>query len=77
MTSRTFAGLALLVIGLFALACRGFTFTRDSHHVDFGPFQVRYDEKERVDIPLWAGVAGVVAGTALLVVPGSTRRTGP
>ncbi|MDP3085989.1 MAG: hypothetical protein Q8N44_20155 [Rubrivivax sp.] len=60
--------IALLVLGLLAVAYGGFSYTRDTTAVKLGPIELSVKEKERVNVPLWAGVAAAVAGGLLLVV---------
>ena len=61
-------GIALLVLGLLAMAYGGFSYTKDSTAVKLGPIELSVKEKERVNVPLWAGVAAAVAGGLLLVL---------
>lgn len=68
MSTMKILGIILLAAGLLALAYGGFTYTKDSHDAQIGPIELSVEEKERVNIPMWAGVAAVVAGVALLVV---------
>jgi hypothetical protein len=57
---------SLIVAGL-ALAYGGFTYTKDTHDADLGPIHMSIKDKERVNIPIWAGVGAVVLGGVLLV----------
>jgi hypothetical protein len=66
--------LALIVLGILALVYRGFSYTSERHEAKLGPLSVRVDEKERVRIPVWAGVVAVGAGVALLLADGRKRR---
>jgi hypothetical protein len=61
------AAIVLIVIGALALAYGGFTYTKDTHDADIGPIHLSVDEKERVNIPMWAGVGAIVLGGVLLV----------
>ncbi len=61
-------GIALLVLGLLAMAYGGFSYTQDSTALKAGPIELTVKEKKRVNVPLWAGVAAAVAGGALLVL---------
>lgn len=70
---RTIVAVGLIVLGLLALVYGGFSYTRETHDIDLGPIEFEVEEKERVNVPVWAGVAGVVAGTGLLLV-GRKRR---
>lgn len=63
-------GIVLLVVGLLALAYGGFSYTREEQKAKLGPIEFSVKEKERVNIPLWAGIGAVVAGAALLVAGG-------
>ena len=73
MTGRRIAGLLLLVAGILALAYGGFTYVKDTDTVDLGPIHIEAKDKERVNVPVWAGVAAVVAGGLLLILGPSPR----
>jgi hypothetical protein len=60
-------GLVLLILGILAMVYGGFWYTTEEKVVDVGPLEVRAEKKERVNIPLWAGVGATVIGAALLV----------
>ena len=66
------AGIALVAAGVLALVYGGFSYTSETHDADLGPIELSVEEKERVQVPVWAGVVGVTAGAALLLV-GSRR----
>lgn len=70
MNSQTFFAIVLLVAGTLGLAYGGFTYTKARHQVDLGVIKLSVDEKEHVNVPLWAGIGLLVAGGALLL---STR----
>ena len=57
----------LLVVGILAVAYGGFSYTKNRTTADLGPVHIQVNEKERVNIPLWAGVAMAVAGGVLLL----------
>ena len=63
-------GIALIVLGILGLVYGGFSYTKESHTAKLGPLELSVKEKERVNVPLWAGVGGIVAGAALLLVGG-------
>jgi TRAP-type C4-dicarboxylate transport system permease small subunit len=69
MGSIKIAGIALIVAGLLGLAYGGFTYTKETHDTKIGPLELSVKDKERVNIPIWAGVAAVVAGGVMLVMP--------
>ena len=59
--------IVLLAGGLLALAYGGFSYTRQTHDAKIGPLEISVTEKERVNVPDWAGVALVVVGAGLLL----------
>ena len=67
MNSKKMAALVLLVAGALALAYGGFTYTKDTHTADLGPIHMSVDEKEHVNVPVWAGVGALVLGGFLLL----------
>lgn len=58
-------GVILLVLGIVALVYGGISWTRDKKVIDAGPIEVHADKRESLYIPPIAGIALVVAGTAL------------
>ncbi|MFO1389136.1 hypothetical protein [Cellvibrio sp.] len=66
MNVQKLIGIVLIVLGGFGLAYGGFTYTKDTHEADLGPLHMEVKDKERVNIPLWAGVSGLVIGALLL-----------
>jgi len=67
MNGQKIAAILLIVAGALALAYGGFSYTKDTHNVDLGPLQMSVDEKEYVNVPVWAGIGAIVAGGLLLV----------
>ena len=63
---RTIA-IVILAAGILALAYGGFSYTRETHDANIGPLKISVSEKQRVNVPLWAGVALAVVGAGLLV----------
>ena len=59
-------GVALIVLGILALAFGGFSFTRDETKAEVGPLEVRVQERERVRVPPWLGFVAIGAGIVLL-----------
>lgn len=64
------AGVILIAAGVLGLLYGGFSFTKETHDVKLGPIEFSVKEKESVNIPVWAGVAAIVAGAALLLAGG-------
>jgi hypothetical protein len=61
--------IVLIVAGIAGLAYGGFSYTKATHEAKLGPFDFAVKEKKTVSVPVWAGVAAVVAGGLLLFVP--------
>jgi TRAP-type C4-dicarboxylate transport system permease small subunit len=59
----------LIVAGIAGLLYGKFTYTQATHEAKLGPLDLSVKEKKTVNIPLWAGVAAIVAGGLLLAVP--------
>jgi drug/metabolite transporter (DMT)-like permease len=68
MKGQQLLGALLLAVGLLGLAYGGFSYTKESHDVNVGPIHMSVDEKERVNVPIWAGVAAAVGGAAMLAM---------
>jgi len=60
--------LILIVVGVLALAFGGFSYTKDTSAVKLGPLELSVKDKQSVNVPLWAGVAAVVAGGLMLAL---------
>ncbi len=73
MQGTKLIGAVLLALGILALAYGGFTYTKDTDHVKLGPIEIEVKDKERVNVPLWAGVVVAVVGGVLLA--GSGKRS--
>ena len=65
--------IALMIGGTLALVYGGFTYTEDRDTADLGPLEVSVEDKERVNIPVWAGVGAIVVGGLILVGAGRRR----
>jgi len=60
--------IVLLLAGVLGLVYGGFSYTRETHEAKVGPLEISISEKQRVNVPLWAGVALVIAGGGLLLM---------
>jgi multidrug transporter EmrE-like cation transporter len=61
--------IVLIIAGAAALAYGGFSYTKETHKAEIGPIHVTVQEKDQVNIPQWAGIAAIVVGVVLLVLP--------
>lgn len=66
MKGTKLLGAVLLALGILALAYGGFSYTKNTDKVDVGPIHIAVQDKERVNIPLWAGVVVAIVGGVLL-----------
>ena len=58
----------LIIAGALGLAYGGFSYTEETHQANIGAHHWPVDEKQYVNIPVWAGVSAILAGEFLLVV---------
>jgi uncharacterized membrane protein YidH (DUF202 family) len=63
----------LIIVGVLGLAYGGFSYTKNTHEVKIGPVDLALQEKKTIDVPVWAGVAAIVVGGALLLVGGRPK----
>jgi hypothetical protein len=66
MKGTKLLGAVLLALGILSLAYGGFSYVKESHDVNLGPIHLEVQEKDRVNIPLWAGVVVAIVGGVLL-----------
>ena len=66
MKGTKLLGAVLLALGILALAYGGFSYTKDTDKVNVGPIHIEVKDRERVNVPLWAGVAVAIVGGILL-----------
>ena len=72
MNIQKMIAILLIIGGALALAYGGFSYTKETHKADVGPLHLSVEEKERVNVPMWAGVGGIALGVLLL---GMYRKT--
>lgn len=73
MSGRTIIGVALLILGVIALAYQGFTYTVPKKAVDLGPIQVTRQERHTVPLPPILGALALIGGIAVLVLGRSSK----
>jgi len=73
MNALKIAALALIAAGILGLVYGGFTYTKNTHEAKIGPLDVSVDQKETVNVPIWAGVGAIILGAGLLLV--GSRKT--
>jgi hypothetical protein len=70
MNTLKLAAVAMILAGVLALAYGSFSFTKATHEATLGPLTMSVQEKQTVNVPVWAGVAAIAIGAALLVFGG-------
>ena len=73
MNAIKMLGISLLIAGVLGLVYGGFSYTKDTTAVKLGPIELTVKEKQTVNIPLWAGIASIIAGGVLLILGGKGR----
>ena len=67
MSTIKIAAIVLIVAGLLGVLYGKFSYTKETHDAKLGPIELSFKEKQTVNVPAWAGVAGIVAGAVLLL----------
>jgi len=70
MNAVKIAGIVLIAAGILGLVYGGFSYTSETHTTKLGPIELAVKDKERVNVPVWAGVGAIVAGGAILLLGG-------
>jgi hypothetical protein len=68
MSVTKIIGVLLVVAGTLGLIYGGFSYTREKHDVNLGPLKFSVAEKDRVNVPVWAGAGAIAIGVILLLV---------
>jgi len=71
MSGKTVLGIALVIIGIVALAYQGVTYTTQKKVVDIGPIQATKEEHHTIPLPPILGALALIGG---VVVIASDRR---
>jgi hypothetical protein len=69
MDALKILAILLIVGGGLGLVYGGFSYTKETHTTNIGPLQLEVKDRQRVNIPLWAGLGALIGGGLLLVVP--------
>lgn len=68
MKSTFLVGIALIVLGIAALAYQGITYTKKETILNIGPIHAEAERQHTIPLPPIIGVAAVVGGIILLVI---------
>jgi uncharacterized membrane protein HdeD (DUF308 family) len=67
MSGRTILGITLVVLGLFALAYQGLTYTTQKKVIDIGPIQATKEEHRTIPLPPILGALALVGGIVVVI----------
>ena len=67
MNATKIAAIVLIAAGVLGPVYGGFSYAKDTHEAKLGPLELSVKDRQRINVPVWAGVAGIVAGGALLL----------
>jgi drug/metabolite transporter (DMT)-like permease len=67
MNATKIAAIVLIVAGVLGLVYGGFSYTKNTHEAKLGPIELSVKDKQSINVPVWAVVAGIVTGGALLL----------
>jgi len=70
MNAVKIAAIVLIVAGVIGLGYGSFSYTKETHDIKMGPIEMSVQEKETVNVPVWAGVGAIAIGAALLLLGG-------
>ena len=73
MKAATIIGIALIILGIVALAYRGITYTQREKIVDIGPLQATTDREKTIPLPPILGGLSLVGGIVLVIVGSKSR----
>lgn len=68
----TLVGIALIILGVLALAYQGITYTTREKVIDLGPLKASVDKERTIPLPPILGVLALAGGVVLVIV-GSRR----
>ena len=67
------AAIALIIVGVIALAYGGISYTREKKVLDIGPIEATTKTRETIPLPPVLGVAAIAGGVVLLLAAGRRR----
>ena len=71
MSTVKIVGIVLIVAGALGLAYGGITYGSNTHEMQVGSMSMSVTEGRTFVTPVWAGLAIVLLGGALMLVPAS------
>ena len=68
MKPVTLVGVALIILGVLALAYQGITYTTREKVIDLGPLKASVDKEKSIPLPPIVGVVSLAGGVVLVIV---------
>jgi hypothetical protein len=68
MSGKSILGIALVILGIIALAYQGITYTTQKKVLDIGPIQATKEEHHSIPLPPIVGVLSLIGGVAVLAL---------
>jgi len=73
MKLPTIIGIALIILGIVALAYRGITYTQREKIIDIGPVQATADREKTIPLPPILGGLALIGGVVLVIVGAKSK----
>jgi hypothetical protein len=67
---RKIIGVLLVVAGTLGLVYGSFSYTKDTKEAQVGPLRFTVQQKEAINVPVWAGAGAIALGVVLLLAGG-------
>ncbi len=67
MNAVNMVAIVLIIGGVLGLVYGNFNYTRETQEAKIGPLELSVKDTQTVYIPVWASIAGIVAGGGLLL----------
>lgn len=68
MNAVKIAAVLLIVLGVLGLVYGGFSYTTETQEATLGSLELSVQKKQKVNVPVWAGVAAIMVGGGLLLL---------
>ena len=68
MSALKILAIVLIAAGILGLVYGGITYTKSFHSAKIGSLELSVQDKETVNIPMWAGIGAIVIGGGLLLM---------
>ena len=68
MNAVKIAAILLIGAGVLGLVYGSFSYTTETHEAKLGSLELSVQEKQKVNVPVWAGVGAIIIGGGLLLL---------